>query len=97
MSAPVLNFPEYEREFVVHVNASELGVGAFLAQPSKNDKSKSDLDTIAYFSQQLKHGQRHYSASMKECFGVILALAHWRPYLFGKHFTVIHHQAMTHL
>ena len=83
MSAPVLKFPDYEREFIVHVDASEIGVGAFLAQPSKNDGSKSDLDTIAYFSQRFKHGQRHYSASMKECCGVVLTLAHWRPYLFG--------------
>ena len=98
VSAPVLNFPDYEREFIVHVDASELGVGAFLAQPSKNDESKSDLDIIAYFCQRFKHGQRHYSASMKECCGVVLALAHWRPYLFGKHSTVItHHQALTHL
>ena len=35
---------------------------------------------------------------MKEGCGVVLALAHWRPYLFGKHFTVItDHQASTHL
>ena len=98
MSAPVLKFPEYEREFIMHVDASDIGVGAFLAQPSKNDDSKSDLDIIAYFSQRTKHGQRHYSASMKECCGVVLTLAHWRPYLFGKHFTVItDHQALTHL
>ena len=98
MSAPVLQFPDYEREYIVHVDASEIGVGAFLAQPSKDDDSKSDLDIIAYFSQRFKHGQRHYSASMKECRGVVLTLAHWRPYLFGKHFTVItDHQALTHL
>ena len=81
----------------VHVDASEIGVGAFLAQPSKNDDSMSDLDIIAYFSQRFKHGQRHYSASMKECCGVVFTLAHWRPYSFGKHFTVITDQALTHL
>ena len=97
VSAPVLNFPDYEHEFAVHVDASELGVGAFLAQPSKKDES-TDLDIVAYFSQRFKHGQRHYSAWMKEGCGVVLALAHWRPYLFGKHFTVItDHQASTHL
>lgn len=58
--ALVFNFLDYERDVVVHVNASELGVGAFLAQPSKNYDSKSDLDTIPYFCHRLKHGQRHY-------------------------------------
>ena len=96
--APVLKLPDYEREFIVHIDASEIVVGAFLAQPSQNDDSKSDLDTIAYFSQRFKHGRRHYSASMKECCGVVLTLAHWRPYLFGKHFTVsTDHQALTYL
>ena len=37
VSAPVLNFPDYERELFVRVYASELGVGAFFAQTSKND------------------------------------------------------------
>lgn len=35
---------------------------------------------------------------MKECCGVVLTLAHWRPYTLGKHFTVItDRQALTHL
>ena len=35
---------------------------------------------------------------MKEYCGVVLTLTHWRPYIFGKHFTVItNHQALTHL
>ena len=62
--------------FVVYVDASEIGVGAFLDQPSKNDDSMSDLDIIACFSQRSKHGQRHYPASMKECCGVVLILAY---------------------
>ncbi|CAB1102857.1 unnamed protein product [Ectocarpus sp. CCAP 1310/34] len=95
-SAPVLHFPDFDREFVVHVDASEHGCGAFLAQPSKADPES--LGMITYYSHRFKHGQRHYSASMKECCGVVLAISHWRPYLFGKHFTVItDHQALTHL
>ena len=35
---------------------------------------------------------------MKECCGVVLALQHWRPYLWGKHFKcVTDHAALTHL
>ena len=70
MSARVLKFSDYERESIVHVDASEIGVGAFLAQPSKIDHSMSDLDIIADFSQRFKHGQRHDSASMEECCGI---------------------------
>ena len=96
VSAPVLHFPDFSREFVVHVDASETGCGAFLAQISKDDDKSCDI--IAYYSHRFKHGQKHYSASMKECCGVVHALAHWRPYLFGRHFTVMtDHQALTHL
>ena len=48
MSPPVLKFTDYKREFVAHIDASEIGVGAFLAQPSKHDESTSDLDYIAF-------------------------------------------------
>ena len=35
---------------------------------------------------------------MKECCGVVLALQHWRPYLWGKHFKcVTDHAVLTHL
>ena len=35
---------------------------------------------------------------MKECSGVVLALARWRTYFFGRHVAVItDHQALTHL
>ena len=35
---------------------------------------------------------------MKECCAVILGLTHWRPFLFGKHFTVFtDHRALVYL
>ena len=97
-SPPILNFPDFDREFQVHVDASEEGVGAFLAQPAKSQTSDQDVGIVAYYSQQFKSGQRHYSASMKECCAVVLALTHWRPFLFGKHFTVFtDHRALVYL
>ena len=73
-------------------------VGAFLALPSKHDELESALDFIANYSQRFKHGQRHYSVSMKSCRGVVFTLVHWRPYLCGKYFMVVtDHHALTHL
>ncbi|CAB1104699.1 unnamed protein product [Ectocarpus sp. CCAP 1310/34] len=91
--APVLHFPDFTKEFVVHVDASEAGAGAFLAQ-----QNGDDLNIIAYFSQRFNKSQQHYSATMKECYAVVLAIQHWRPYLWGKHFTcVTDHAALRYL
>ena len=38
MSAQVLKCADYEREFVVYVDASEMGVGAFQSTWSSNDE-----------------------------------------------------------
>ena len=57
-SPPVLKFPDFDREFQVHVDASsseEKRVGAFLAQPTKS----IEVDIVAYYSQRFKSGQRH--------------------------------------
>ena len=86
-STPVLKYPHFAREFIVHTEASEAGVGAFLAQTSREGSSDSDLDIIAYYSHRFSKSQRHYSATMKECCAVVWAVTHQRPYLRGKHFT----------
>ena len=79
--APVLQFPDFSKDFAIHVDALEAGAGAFLAQ-QKGD----DLVIIAYFSQRFNDSQRHYPATLKECYAVVLAMQHWRPYLWGRHF-----------
>ncbi|CAB1098409.1 unnamed protein product [Ectocarpus sp. CCAP 1310/34] len=97
-SALVLHFPDFSREFVVHTDASELGVGAFLAQPSKDSTGDKAVDIVAYYSKRFKAGQRHYSPTMKECTAVVWALTHWRPYLWGRQITChTDHQALTYL
>ena len=46
-SAPVLHFPRLHKPFIIHVDASDCGVGAFLAQKEDN----GELAIIAYFQQ----------------------------------------------
>ena len=77
--APVLHFPDFSKSFVIHVDASNAGAGAFLAQ-----QDGDDLKIIAYYSQRFNNSQRHYSATLKECYAVVLAIQHWRPYLWGN-------------
>ena len=64
-SAPVLKYPDFTREFIIHTDASEAGVGAFLNQRSRESSSDSDLDIIAYYSHRFSKRQRQYSVTIK--------------------------------
>ena len=93
-SAPVLHFPRFHKPFIIHVDASDCGVGAFLAQKEDN----VELAKIAYFSKRFTSSQQHYSATQKECLAVVLAVTHWRPYVWGCHFVcVTDHSALRYL
>ncbi|CAB1120506.1 unnamed protein product [Ectocarpus sp. CCAP 1310/34] len=46
-NAPVLRFPDFSKEFAIHVDASEVGTGTFLAQ-----QNGDDVNIVAYFSQR---------------------------------------------
>ena len=78
----MLQFPDFSRD-VIHVDASEGDEGAFLAQ-----HKGGDLVIIAYFSHRFNHSQRHYSATVKECYAVVIAIQHWAPYLWERPFYV---------
>ena len=52
-SAPVLHFPNFSRDFVVHTDVSEQGLGAFLAIPSTGSTDDKELDIVAYYSKTL--------------------------------------------
>ena len=94
-SAPLLHFPQFHKSFIIHVDASDCGVGAFLAQKEDN----GELAMIAYFSKRFTSSQQHYySATQKQCLAVVLAVTHWRPYIWGRHFVcVMDHSALRYL
>lgn len=82
-SAPVLANPDYSRPFIIETDASQLAVGAALLQ--KFDEGKR---IIGYFSKKLSSTQRKYSATERECLGVLLAVENFRHYIEGSTFIV---------
>ncbi len=57
VSAPILIAPDPSRQFVVEVDASEVGVGAILSQRSSSDYK---MHPCAYFSHRLSPAERNY-------------------------------------
>lgn len=79
-SAPILQVPDIERQFVVEVDASDVGVGAVLSQRAAVDQK---LHPCAFFSRRLLPAERNYDIGNRELLAVKLALEEWRHWLEG--------------
>lgn len=79
-SAPILTMPDPERQLVVEVDASEVGVGAVLSQRSTEDQKLHPCD---FFSLRLSPAERNYDIGNCELLDVKLALEEWRHWLEG--------------
>lgn len=79
-SAPILQVPVTEQQFVVEVDALDVGVGAVLSQQAASDQK---LHPCALFSWRLSPAERNYDICNRELLAVKLALEEWRHWLEG--------------
>ena len=95
-SKPILRYPDFSREFIIHTDASGYGIGAVLAQmqcPPHSAKTVEENDeievVIAYSSKHLNDRESKWSTTEKEAYAIIHAIQVFKPYLYGRKFTVI--------
>jgi hypothetical protein len=87
ISAPILGYPDFTEEFIVHTDASGYAVGAVLAQkPLVNGKRREVV--IAYGSRHLTPTETRWSTLEKEFYAIIYAMENFHPYSYGPYFTV---------
>ena len=83
VTAPVLQLPDFDREFTVTTDASEVSVGAILQQNFGNG-----LQPVCYESRKLNPAETRYSAYERELLGITWAVGKWRHYLASRHFVI---------
>jgi hypothetical protein len=79
--APVLQVPDFSRDFVLATDASDVAVSAVLQQ-----SVNGSLVPISYHSRILNSAERGYSTNEKECLAVIFGCENCRVYLEHKQF-----------
>ena len=94
VSAPILAFPDFSKQFIVDTDASEDGIGGVLSQLHEDGTEH----VIAYASRSLTKAERMYSVTRKELLAVINFITHFRQYLLGSTFKLrTNHNALTWL
>jgi hypothetical protein len=93
-SPPILAYPDFERPFILYIDASSFALEAILSQ--KDDQKREWV--IAYASRTLRPPERKYSITEVECLAIIWAVQYYYHYLHEHKFTVItNHAALAYL
>ncbi len=83
---PILRRPDFNKVFILHTDWSAFGIIDQL-----NEEGKEYV--IAYASQNNNKAESNYFSYKGECFVVVWAIIHFRPYLYDTKFTLyIDHQ-----
>ena len=78
-TSPLLIYPRFNQPFLVSTDASNVGCGAILSQVvDERDQP------IVYCSRKFTATESNYTTVEKELYAVVLALKHWRHYLYGQ-------------
>ena len=81
---PILQYPDFTQPFILTTDASGYAIGGVLSQ----GKIGKDLP-IAYVSRILNKAEQNYSTIEKECLAIVYCTHYFRPYLYGRKFTII--------
>ena len=77
MEAPILQYPDFEKPFVLYTDSSGTGLGAVLSQIDEKKRER----VIAYASRSLNKAESNYGITDQECLAVVWAVKHFEQYL----------------
>lgn len=93
ISPTILQYPNFDEEFIITVDASSFACSGILSQNIDN----KDLP-ISYISRTFVKGELNKPIIEKELLAIHFAITTFEPYIWGKHFTVkTDHKPLIHL
>ncbi len=91
LNPPILCLSQYDKPYIIHVDASKGRLGRALLQGQRDGK----FWPVGYWSRTQNKAQSNYSATERECHCVFSSILHLKIYLEGTRFTVrIDHHAV---
>jgi hypothetical protein len=83
-SEPLLQYPDFNKPFVLTTDASNEVLGTILSQdPIGHDKS------VCFASRTLVNAENNYSTTEKELLAIVWGYTLLRQYLYGRKFTIV--------
>lgn len=79
ITAPILQYPNFEEPFILTTDASQYAIGSVISQGGIGH----DLP-IAYASRTLNKVEHNYSTTEKELLSILWSVKHFRSYLLGR-------------
>jgi len=93
-SPPILRLPDVSQPFILHTDASHLGVGAVLLQ----ENTAGEKRPIAFASRKLLPRESRYSTIERECLAITWGVKKFQEYLYGTEFILeTDHQPLQYL
>jgi hypothetical protein len=81
VTTPIIVFPNWEKTFHVHIDASTIALGEIMAQPGAWDL----YHPIAFAGRKLSESKQNYNTTEREGLSMVYALQKFRHYLLAKH------------
>ena len=90
---PVLQLPDFSKQFVLQTDASGEGLGAILLQEIDGFRHP-----VAFASRRLLKREQNYATIEKECLAVVWGILKFQSFLYGQHFILeVDHEPLQYL
>jgi hypothetical protein len=70
VTPPILSFPDWKKEFHVHLDTSSISLRVVLAQPGEGDIDHQ----ISFVSRKLSESEKNYNTTEREVLDMVYAL-----------------------